>query len=88
VRGLTANRSAARYLFAMFPIVTRADMDESTRSRLEAELAPLAFLQDVVRWAFALTPPRDVAEVVTQDEYTHDVVIPWTDQLVLVFDCT
>ena len=26
--------------------------------------------------------------VVTQDEYTHDVIVPWSERLVLVFDAT
>ena len=29
-----------------------------------------------------------LAEVVVQDEYTHDVVVPWGDGLWLVYDCT
>ncbi|MDX2010569.1 MAG: hypothetical protein SFW67_10280 [Myxococcaceae bacterium] len=58
------------------------------RGVLEREVLPLSSLQDVVRWAFAQTPPRDVAAVVVQDEYCHDVVVPWRDGLVLVFDTT
>jgi len=55
---------------------------------LEREVLPLRTLQDVVRWAFSQTPPSDVADVVVQDEFTHDVVVPWREGLHLVFDTT
>ncbi|NVJ24222.1 hypothetical protein HUW62_23620 [Myxococcus sp. AM011] len=67
---------------------TRAALPPEQREALERELAPLTMLQDVVRWGFASTPPRDVTEVVVQDEFTHDVVLPWKDGGYLVFDTT
>ena len=64
----------------------------STRSVLERELSPLGLLQDVVRWAHDRAPPTTVVDVVVQDEFNHDVVIPWsstgTDRLYLVFSTT
>jgi hypothetical protein len=54
---------------------------------LEGELKDLSILQDVIRWGFAQSPPSDVADVVIQDEFTHDVVLPWR-HLFLVFDTT
>jgi len=41
----------------------------------------------VVRWAFGRTPPSEVAHVAVQDEFTHDVVIPWR-RVHLAFDVT
>ena len=55
------------------------------------QLAPAASartLEDVVRYGLASSPPRRIEEVVTQDEYTHDVVIPFDDAHFLVFDAT
>jgi hypothetical protein len=66
----------------------RAVLSAAQRAVLEREVLGLGTLQDVVRWAFSQRPPCDVAEVVVQDEYTHDVVIPWAAGLVLVFDTT
>ena len=57
-------------------------------AQLRAELQPLGLLQDVLRWAFAQTPPQDVRRVIVQDEYSHDVIIPWRAPLFLVFDTT
>lgn len=45
-------------------------------------------MEDVVRWGLAMKPPRLVAQVVVQDEYTHDVVIPFSDEVYLVYDTT
>ena len=45
-------------------------------------------LADVLQWAREQQPPRHVAEIVTQDEYTHDVVLPFDDRHFLVFDAT
>ncbi|MBZ4408129.1 hypothetical protein K8640_07895 [Myxococcus sp. XM-1-1-1] len=72
----------------MLPLNDRDGLSPEERSALERELGPLTLLQDVVRWGFASTPPRDVTEVVVQDEFTHDVVVPWKDGGYLVFDTT
>ena len=44
-------------------------------------------LEDVVAWGLADSPPRLIARVVVQDEYTHDVVMPFED-IFLVYDTT
>lgn len=72
----------------MVSLTDRAGLAPTVRATLERELAPLTLLQDVVRWGFARTPPADVAEVVVQDEFTHDVVMPWESGCYLVFDTT
>jgi hypothetical protein len=63
------------------PLRDRVGLTPAQRQALEAVLASQHILQDVVRW-------RMVATVVTQDEYTHDVVVPWDDGLYLVYDTT
>jgi hypothetical protein len=47
----------------------------------------LGTLEQVVRWAFAQRPARTIVEVVTQDEFTHDVILEGADGW-LVFDTT
>jgi len=59
---------------------------------LERELSAHRSLQDVLNWsesqpAGALMP-QVIADVVIQDEFTHDVIVPWRDGLVLVYDTT
>ena len=55
---------------------------------LASELAHLFTLADVLAWARRGTPPRQVEEIVTQDEYTHDVVLGCDRGHFLVFDAT
>ena len=48
-------------------------------------------LADVLAWA-ATKPksevhPQTVAQVITQDEYTHDIIVPYRD-VFLVYDTT
>jgi hypothetical protein len=58
-------------------------LDAATR----AAVASLVSLADVVRWGLSLVPPAMIADVVVQDEYNHDVVLPLGD-VTLVFDTT
>ena len=63
-------------------------LSTAQREVLCRDVLPLGSLQQVVRWSFASKPPRDVTAVVVQDEFSHDVVVPWVDGLVLAFDTT
>lgn len=63
------------------PLHDRVGLTPLQHQALYSVLASHHILQDVVRW-------RMVADVVVQDEYTHDVVVPWDDGLFLVYDTT
>lgn len=45
-----------------------------------------------MKWALANPKggfiPSVVADVIVQDEFTHDVIVPWRDGLVLIYDAT
>jgi hypothetical protein len=73
-------------------ILNRANLSAEQLTAIERELAGQQNLNDVMRWATAHSPgvftPTVVAGVVVQDEYTHDVIVPWRDRLVLVYDTT
>ena len=49
-------------------------------------------LQQVMQWALADRTDTFIAgvvsQVIVQDEYSHDVIVPWRDELVLVYDTT
>ncbi|HQU86493.1 MAG TPA: hypothetical protein PKY59_25405 [Pyrinomonadaceae bacterium] len=68
-----------------------AKLPEKEFAELEKELAKHKTLGQVLTWATTKTKgdflPQIVSEVVTQDEFTHDVVIPYRD-LFLVYDTT
>ena len=48
----------------------------------------LPTLGDVLAWSRAATKSRQPTEIVTQDEYTHDVVFDLDGELWLAFDTT
>ncbi len=52
------------------PVRAVGPIASAVRARAEAELAEQRTLADVLAWARAQSPPRAVAEIVTQDEYT------------------
>ena len=60
----------------------------SDHSALVSSVQALRTLADVLSWARTHTPAWTVAEIVTQDEYTHDVVLEAAGQPFLVFDTT
>jgi hypothetical protein len=51
-----------------------------------SEVEPFHTLEEVMRWAFGRKPPVEVAAVVTQDEFTHDIVLKAAADVFLVFD--
>ena len=66
----------------------RAALAEHELTPLQALALNWPTLQEVVRWALAQTPALLVSEVVVQDEFTHDVVLPCRSETYLVFDTT
>jgi hypothetical protein len=49
-------------------------------------------LSDVLEWASkqpaGTVLPQIVADVIVQDEFTHDVIVPWRDGLTIVYGTT
>jgi hypothetical protein len=73
----------------MRSILTRAaePVDQPVVSAAAEAFADCQTLADLMRWCERQQPRAQVIEIVTQDEYTHDVVLPF-DQAFLVFDTT
>jgi hypothetical protein len=69
-------------------IEAMADFPAETLASIEAVVSGQKTLEEVVRWGLARKPPQLVEAVVVQDEYTHDVVIPWAGGVYLVYDTT
>lgn len=70
------------------PIRVQGDGATGVVSDLAVALEGVTSLEGALRWAASETPRRDIEEIVTQDEYTHDVVMRWRDDWYLVFDVT
>ncbi|MDT4965632.1 MAG: hypothetical protein QOJ64_369 [Acidobacteriota bacterium] len=73
-------------------VTNHANLPPGEIAGIEAELSGQPNLASVMNWA--LSHPKGVfissvvAEVIVQDEFTHDVIVPWHDGLVLVYDTT
>lgn len=70
------------------PLENRASLDSGTLLDLWNELRALRGLDDVVRWGKGRVPIARITSVTVQDEFTHDVVMPLSENLILVFDTT
>jgi len=70
------------------PVHDYAHLAPAELASVESTVCNLRTLADVLRWARTSTPVRRIAEIVTQDEYTHDVVVEAPGQPYLAFDTT
>lgn len=61
----------------MIPLIDYARLDTGERDALARAIAEQTTLVQALDWARTLTPPRGVESVLAQDEYTHDVLIPY-----------
>ena len=66
-------------------LIEVARLDPGERDALARAIATQTTLEQALDWARTLTPPRGVESVLTQDEYTHDVLIPYGTRW-LVYD--
>ncbi len=92
---MTVSRSSRRGFFVRHrmalhhvDVEAAGDIPNRELSRFRVALRDLRTLGPVLEWLRAQEPPRVVKEIVTQDEYTHDVIVPWSERLILVFDTT
>ena len=69
------------------PLIDYASLDEHTRQRLAAVIATHTSLERALNWGRTQRPPLAVEAILTQDEYTHDVLIPFENRY-LVYDTT
>lgn len=69
------------------PLIDHAGLGRGEREAIERVLADQTTLERALDWGRAQVPPLAVESVLTQDEYTHDVVIPYGRRY-LVYDTT
>ena len=73
-------------------VFNRANLSAEAVADIATEISAQENLSDVMAWALSSSRgpfiPSVVAAVIVQDEFTHDVIVPWRDGLVLVYDTT
>ena len=73
-------------------VTNHANLSTEQLAAIESELSEQHGLQDVVSWGLrkesGVVLPGVIAEVIVQDEFTHDAIVPWRDGLVLVYGTT
>jgi len=74
------------------PVLNYAHLPPEVIADIESELSEQHTLKDLMSWALSDSEkkfiPRVVKDVIVQDEFTHDVIVPWGPELVLVYDTT
>jgi len=73
-------------------VINRANLSSAQLAQVVSEFAEHRTLTDVLTWGFkqpkGTVLPKIVADVIAQDEYSHDVIVPWRDELVIVYGTT
>ena len=70
------------------PVHDEAGLPAERIAGIRAAMQPLPTLGDVLAWSRVATRSRQPVDIVTQDEYTHDVVFDLDGATWLVFDTT
>jgi len=70
------------------PLIDRARLPDATFRELQLAVQGHASLERILEWARTQAPVRRVEEIVTQDEFTHDVLVPLDPPLYLAYDVT
>ena len=77
-----------RALKRTVPVENRANLAADDVARI-AELVELhQSIKQAVDWLAAHDPPLTLADMVTQDEYSHDILVAYPGGLWLVYDST
>jgi hypothetical protein len=69
-------------------LINRTQLPEASFRHLQLAVAGHATLERVLEWGRAQSPPRRVEEIITQDEFTHDVLVPVDNSRYLAYDVT
>ncbi len=71
-----------------FPIENRAHLPAAEFDPLASALARQSSIKIALDWLSDHRPPRTVADMVTQDEFSHDIIVDYLRGLSLVYDVT
>ncbi len=69
-------------------LINHTRLPDATFRDLQVVVTGHATLERVLEWGRTQTPARRVEEIITQDEYTHDVLVPIDNSQYLAYDVT
>jgi hypothetical protein len=72
----------------MFPIENRASLAADEFGQITAVVASHRSVKHALDWFVKQKPPLLPADMVTQDEYSHDILVAYPGGLWLVYDST
>jgi hypothetical protein len=69
-------------------VENRAGLDDEPFMNIVREVSGQCSIRHVVDWLGRHQPPLKVEDMVTQDEFSHDITVPYQESLFLVYDST
>jgi hypothetical protein len=73
-------------------VTNQTTLPSNELAKIQEQLPAHENLQQMMNWALADRTgtfiPEVVSQVIVQDEFSHDVIVPWRDGLTLVYDTT
>jgi hypothetical protein len=75
-------------LVGSIPLADYANLTPAEAEHLARVVAEHRGLDDVVAWGRKQSPPARPVDVIKQDEFTHDVLVPFPNQRWLVYGTT
>ncbi|HEY7160323.1 MAG TPA: hypothetical protein VH815_03650 [Acidobacteriota bacterium] len=73
--------------YQMPQVKNRTNLSEKDFESISSELKQHQSLQDLLRWAQSQPEgaliPGAISELVVQDEFTHDLVVPWRNWFIV-----
>ncbi len=69
-------------------LINRTRFPDAAFRDLQLAVADHATLERVLEWGRTHVPPRRVEEIITQDEFTHDVLVPLDNSQYLAYGVT
>jgi hypothetical protein len=73
---------------AKIKLENRAGLDDEALVNLIREVSGQSSIRHVVDWLGRHQPPLKMEDMVTQDEFSHDIMVPYRGGLYLVYDST
>ncbi len=79
---------AARLDCGGMQIANHTSLPEGAFAELTGALPVFCTLMELVAWGSKQAPPVMLKETVALDEYSHEVIVPWRENLWLVYSST